>query len=41
MFENADDEVCNELGRVNMTPLISQTTMTGNPPGVSWPRLFL
>ncbi len=33
MFVDAEDEVRCALGRVNMTAMITQTLMTGNPPG--------
>jgi hypothetical protein len=35
MVKDADDEICSSLGRANMTPMITQTAMIGNPPGVS------
>jgi hypothetical protein len=33
MFVDAEDEVRCALARVNMTAMIIQTSMTGNPPG--------
>jgi len=35
MFEDAEDEVRGALARANMTAMITLTTMTANPPGVS------
>jgi hypothetical protein len=35
MFEDAEDEVRGALARANMTAMITPTTMTANPPGVS------
>jgi len=35
MFEDAEGEVHDALGRANMTAMITQTTMTANPSGVS------
>ncbi len=40
MFENTEDELQSALGRANMTAMITQTSMTGNPPGVSQIQLF-